>query len=94
MINSLGWQTVVATPPIVHQGFMTVCPPVTVEPASRAQSLNPRIISGTITSRSFSVIFVDTANSISILSHSVTPIAYRSLKTLAQAILPVHQQEK
>jgi hypothetical protein len=39
-MNSLGWQTVVATPPMVHQGFITVWPPVTVELASKAQSLN------------------------------------------------------
>jgi hypothetical protein len=44
IINSLGWQTVVATPPTVHQGFMTVWPPVTEQPASRAQSLKPLII--------------------------------------------------
>jgi len=36
---SLGWHTVDATPPIVHQGFTTVCPPVTVVPASSAESL-------------------------------------------------------
>ena len=63
-MNSLGWQTVVATPPIVHHGFITVCPPVTVELASKAQSLKPRIINGTTTSRSFSVILVETAGSI------------------------------
>lgn len=88
MINSLGWQTVVATPPIVHHGFMTVWPPVTVEPASRAQSLKPLIISGMTTSRSFSVILVETASNINMLSHSVTPMAYKSERTLAQAILP------
>ena len=87
-MNSFGWQTVVATPPMVHHGFMTVCPPVTVELASKAQSLKPRIIKGTTTSRSFSVILVETAKSISMLSHSVTPMAQRSLKTLAQAIFP------
>jgi hypothetical protein len=48
MMNSLGWQTVVATPPTVHQGFITVCPPVTEQPASNAQSLNPLIICKTI----------------------------------------------
>ena len=37
---------------------------------------------------SFSVILVDTASNINMLSHSVTPMAYKSLKTLAQAILP------
>lgn len=37
---SLGWHTVDATPPTVHQGFTTVCPPVTVVPASRAESLS------------------------------------------------------
>jgi hypothetical protein len=44
IMNSFGWQTVVATPPTVHQGFITVCPPVTEQPASRAQSLKPLII--------------------------------------------------
>ena len=88
IMNSLGWHTVVATPPIVHHGFMTVCPPVTVDPDSRAQSLNPLIMRGMTTSRSFSVILVETAKSMSILSHSVTPMAYRSERTLAQAIFP------
>lgn len=36
----------------------------------------------------FSVILLLTPRSINMLSHSVTPIAYRSLSTLAQAILP------
>ncbi len=61
MINSFGWQTAEATPPIVNQGLRTVWPPVTDVPASVAQSLKPLIISGMIVSRSFSVIFVDTA---------------------------------
>merc|ERR1719189_2393367 len=82
------WQIVVATPPMVHQGFITVWPPVTVVPASRAQSLNPLMMSGTTTSLSFSVILVDTASNINMLSHSVTPMAYRSESTLAHAILP------
>merc|ERR1711997_871454 len=56
--------------------------------ASKAQSLKPLIIRGTTTSRSFSVILVDTANNINMLSHSVTPMAYKSLRTFAQAILP------
>merc|ERR1719427_1289747 len=51
IMNSFGWQMVVPTPPTVHHGFITVWPPVTVVPASRAQSLNPRMISGTTTSR-------------------------------------------
>merc|ERR1712110_1388675 len=71
----VGLATVVATPPMVHQGFITVWPPVTVELASKAQSLKPLIIRGTTTSRSFSVILVDTANNINMLSHSVTPMA-------------------
>lgn len=37
-IYSLGWHTVVATPPIVHHGLTTVWPPVTAVPASRAES--------------------------------------------------------
>ncbi len=36
----------------------------------------------------FSVSLLLTPRSISMLSHSVTPMAYRSLSTLAQAILP------
>lgn len=36
----------------------------------------------------FSVILLLTPRSINMLSHSVTPMAYRSLSTLAQAILP------
>ena len=32
MMNSLGWQTVEATPPMVHHGFITVWPPVTEQP--------------------------------------------------------------
>ena len=46
MINSFGWQTVVATPPITTQGFSTVCPPVTDVPASSDASLNPWMIRG------------------------------------------------
>lgn len=46
MINSLGWQTVVATPPITTHGLSTVCPPVTDVPASSDASLNPWMISG------------------------------------------------
>ncbi len=38
MMNSLGWQTVVATPPTVIQGLSTVCPPFTLVPASSARS--------------------------------------------------------
>lgn len=41
MINSFGWQTVVATPPITTQGLSTVCPPVTDVPASSDASLKP-----------------------------------------------------
>lgn len=90
---SFGWHTVEATPPMVHQGLTTVCPPVTVVPASRAESLKPLIINGTTTSRSFSVIFVLTPSNMSMLSHSVTPIAYKSLRTLAHAILPVQNAQ-
>lgn len=46
MINSLGWQTAVATPPITTHGLSTVCPPVTDVPASSDASLNPWMISG------------------------------------------------
>ena len=38
MMNSLGWHTVVATPPMVSHGFNTVCPPVTDVPPSSAKS--------------------------------------------------------
>lgn len=51
-------------------------------------TLNPRIIMGTTMSRSFSDILLLTPSSISMLSVSVTPIAYRSLRTLAHDILP------
>uniref|UniRef100_A0A2M4CB85 Putative secreted protein n=1 Tax=Anopheles marajoara TaxID=58244 RepID=A0A2M4CB85_9DIPT len=74
---------------MVHQGLTTLCPPVTLVPACRAESLKPRIINGMTTSRSFSCIFVLTASSISMLSHSVTPIAYKSLSTFAHVILPI-----
>ena len=60
-MNSFGWQTAEATPPMVNHGFKTVWPPVTDVPASAAQSLKPFIINGMIVSRSFSVIFVETA---------------------------------
>lgn len=46
MMNSLGWQTVVATPPITTQGLSTVWPPVTDVPASSDASLKPWMISG------------------------------------------------
>lgn len=51
-------------------------------------TLNPRIIMGTTMSRSFSDILLLTPSSISMLSVSVTPIAYRSLRTLAHDIFP------
>jgi hypothetical protein len=47
---------------------------------------------GMTTSLSFSVILVETASSMSMLSHSVTPIAYRSDSTFAQAIFPYKQK--
>ena len=53
MINSLGWQTVVATPPKTIQGFNTVWPPVTDVPASSAASLKPCIIRGITLSLSY-----------------------------------------
>lgn len=53
MMNSLGWQTVVATPPSTIQGFTTVWPPVTEVPASSAASLKPWIISGITLSLSY-----------------------------------------
>ena len=46
MMNSLGWQTVVATPPITTHGLSTVWPPVTDVPASSAASLKPWMTSG------------------------------------------------
>lgn len=51
-------------------------------------TLNPLIIIGTTISRSVSVILLLTPNSINMLSQSVTPMAYRSLKTLAHVIFP------
>lgn len=55
-------------------------------------TLNPRIIMGTTMSRSFSDILLLTPRSISMLSVSVTPIAYRSLRTLAHDIFPYRNQ--
>lgn len=52
MMNSLGWQTTDATPPIMIQGLITVWPPVTEVPPSSAASRKPRIISGITRSRS------------------------------------------
>lgn len=52
MMNSLGWQTTEATPPMIIQGLMTVWPPVTDVPPSSAASRKPRIISGITRSRS------------------------------------------
>lgn len=52
MMNSLGWQTTEATPPIIIQGLTTVWPPVTDVPPSSAASRKPRIISGITRSRS------------------------------------------
>lgn len=52
MMNSLGWQTTDATPPMIIQGLITVWPPVTEVPPSSAASRNPRIISGITRSRS------------------------------------------
>ena len=43
---------------------------------------------GVTTWRSFGLSCSLTPSNISILSHSLTPMAYRSLRTLAQAILP------
>lgn len=61
---------------------MEFCPLVTVV------TLKPRIMSGITISRSFSVILVEIPTNISMLSHSVTPMAYKSLNTLAAAIFP------
>lgn len=36
----------VATPPSVHQGFITVSPPVTLDPTSRTASFNMNSIPG------------------------------------------------
>ena len=110
MIISDAWHTDVATPPMVSQGFITDWPPVTLQPASSAQScdvwnslntcsrketqciarftLKPLIIKGTTMSRSFSDIFVETPRSMSMLSQFSTPMAYKSLRTFAAAILP------
>lgn len=52
MMNSLGWQTTEATPPIIIQGLTTVWPPVTDVPPSSAASRKPRIIRGITRSRS------------------------------------------
>ncbi len=52
-MNSLGWHTVVATPPRTIQGLITVWPPVTEVPASSDASLNPWMIRGMTLSRSY-----------------------------------------
>ena len=49
---------------------------------------------GVTTSFSLLVIFTLTPSNISILSHSLTPMAYKSLSTLAQAILPLRARER
>ena len=64
-----------------------------MDPASTAVSLKPLIMSGMTMSRSCSDMREEQAISISMLSHSVTPIAYRSLRTLQQAILPGKKRE-
>jgi len=43
MIMSLGGTTDVATPPMVIQGLITVCPPVTFVPASVEVSFKDKI---------------------------------------------------
>ncbi len=63
-MNSLGWHTVVATPPRTIQGLITVWPPVTEVPASSDASLNPWMISGMTLSRSYKT---HTHNVISVL---------------------------
>lgn len=88
MTISLVWATLVATPPQIIQGLITVWPPVTQVDAFSAWSLNPFIRRGTTISLSFWLSLLDTPSNISILSHSVTPIAYKSLNTFAHVILP------
>ena len=44
-VYSLCWHMTFATPPIIGHGFMILCPPVMLVPASFAQSSNPLIIS-------------------------------------------------
>ena len=52
-MNSSSETMLVPTPPIIYQGFSTVCPPFTVVPASFAKSLKPFITSLVTISRSF-----------------------------------------
>ena len=42
-MNSWSEQTLVATPPMIYQGFKTVWPPLILVSASFAKSLNPLI---------------------------------------------------
>jgi len=57
-------------------------------------TLNPVASNGSTASRSLSLIFCETPTCISMLSHSVTPIAYRLLRTAELAIFPwVPQQQ-
>jgi hypothetical protein len=73
---------------MIGQGDMIDCPPVTEVPASLAQSLNPSIINEVETDLSSSFMSRQTPNTIRIVETLVTPIAYKSLRTLQQAILP------
>mmetsp|Transcript_60296 Transcript_60296/g.72478 ORF Transcript_60296/g.72478 Transcript_60296/m.72478 type:complete len:218 (+) Transcript_60296:1088-1741(+) len=78
----------VATPPMIGQGFITVCPPLTVVPASSHASRNPRTISRVQISLTSFSISRHTASSISTKSHSPVPSAYKSERTFAAPIRP------
>ncbi len=69
-MNSLGWHTVVATPPRTIQGLITVWPPVTEVPASSDASLNPWMTRGMTLSRSYKT-HTQTHNVISVLDACV-----------------------
>lgn len=56
-------------------------------------TLKPRMMIGIMTSRSLSVILLLQVSNISMLSQSVTPMAYRSLRTFEQAIFPWHENQ-
>jgi len=88
IINSLSFTAAIPAPPIIGQGLYTVYPPTTKVFACLAQSSNPSINFPVIISLYSSFIFNETPNTIRIWSTSSIPIAYKSLKTLQQAILP------
>ena len=78
---------------MIGQGFNTVCPPVTIVPASVHASRKPRTIKFVEIVRSFFDMSRLAANSIRTKSHRSTPSAYRSDNTFAAPIRPCRYGE-